>query len=40
MTQEEMQIIFEGGFQVVITCFMTGLGLGFICRVILMGLDR
>jgi len=40
MTPEEMQIIFEGGFQLVVTCYLIGFGIGIIVKVIWQGLQR
>jgi hypothetical protein len=40
MTVEEMQIVFEGGMQLVITCYMVGFGIGMILKVIKMAMER
>jgi len=40
MTPEEMQVIFEGGFQVVIIAFMIGFGIGQIIKLIMKADDK
>jgi hypothetical protein len=40
MTLEQMQIIFEGGFELVIVCFALGYGIGMIIKVLKMAIDK
>lgn len=40
MTPEEMQIIFEGGFQLVVSCYLIGFGIGMICKILWQALEK
>jgi hypothetical protein len=40
METASMQAIFEGGFQLVVTCYILGLGIGIVLKVMKMALDK
>lgn len=40
MTPEEMQVIFEGGFQLVVTCYLIGFAIGIVVKVFWRALDK
>ena len=40
MDVEQMQEIFEAGFQLVITCYMIGFGIGIILKVLRSAVEK
>jgi hypothetical protein len=40
MTPEQMQIIFEGGFQLVVSCYLIGFAIGIVCKVLWQALEK
>lgn len=40
MSVEEMQVIFEGGFQLIVWVYMLGLVIGTVLDIIRMGMDK
>jgi hypothetical protein len=40
MTLEEMQLVYESGFGLVVACYMIGLGMGLIFKIIKMAAQK
>ena len=40
MTPDDMQLIFEAGFQLVVSCYLIGFGIGIICKVLWQALEK